>query len=124
MSANTKPTTISDYVNSLLPAARERSNELPACLRRAAPDAEEGLKWGNPAFTQKRVLFAFAAYKDHINFYPTPAVIDFFKDELSDYQTTSSGVQLPLDKPIPSDLIDKLAKYRLKDVLENDARWM
>lgn len=119
-----KPKNISEYIESAAPASRRNLIELIECLRKAAPDAEEGLKWGNPAFTQKRVLFAVAAYKDHINFYPTPAVIDVFKKELSEYKTTSGGIQLPLDKPIPTALIYKMAVYRVKEVVEHDAKWM
>lgn len=123
MSVN-KPTTIDEYIEAASPEAKPRLLELRKCLRTVAPDAEEGLKWGNPAFTQKRVLFAFAAYKNHINSYPTPAVIEAFQNELSDYRTTDAALQLPLDAPIPTKLIDTLARYRLKEVLEHDAKWM
>jgi uncharacterized protein YdhG (YjbR/CyaY superfamily) len=119
-----KPRNISEYISSAPPSARERLVEILECLRKAAPKAEESLKWGNPAFTQKRVLFAFAAYKDHINFYPTPAVVEAFKIELMDFKTTKGGIQLPLDKPIPISLIHKIAIYRLNDVIEKDAKWM
>lgn len=119
-----KPKTISEYIHSAPPAAQERLHELLETLRKAAPDATEGLKWGNPAFTQKRVLFAFAAYKDHINFYPTPVVIEAFKKELASYKVTSGGISLPFDTPIPKTLIHKMAAYRLKEVIEKDAKWM
>lgn len=119
-----KPSTVSDYIENAPAEARERMQELLECLRGVAPDAEEGLKWGNPTFTQKRVLLSFALYKDHINFYPTPAVIEAFKDKLATHKTTSGGVQLPFDKPISKELISKLVRYRLKEVVENDAKWM
>ena len=70
------------------------------------------------------MLFILAAYKNHISFYPTPAVIDAFKKELNLYKLTSGGVQFPFDKPLPLPLIDKMARYRLKEVLEKDAKWM
>lgn len=123
MSVN-KPTTVDQYIDAAPADARVRLVELRECLQKVAPDAEEGLKWGNPAFTQKRVLFAFAAYKNHINFYPTPAVIEAFKSELGEYHTTDAALQLPLDQPMPFELIEKLAQHRLKEVLKNDAKWM
>ena len=119
-----KPKDINEYVNFASSDAKDRLNEILECLRIAAPEAEEGLKWGSPAFTQKRVLFTVAAYKDHLSFYPTPAVLEVFKEDLDGFKTTSGGIQFPLDKPLPLSLIDKIARYRLREVLEKDAKWM
>ena len=60
----------------------------------------------------------FAAYKKHIGFYPTPTGIEKFKKELSAYQGAKGSVQFPLDKPIPYDLISKIATFRVKENLE------
>ena len=55
---------------------------------------------------------------------PTPAALKVFKKELSEYKTGKGSVQFPYDKPLPKNIIKKLAAYRAKDVKENDARWM
>lgn len=119
-----KPTTIAEYIAAAPPAARKNLEDLHACLSAAAPEAEQAIKWGAPAFTRKRILFTFAAYRNHINFYPTPSVVKAFKDRLDGIETTASGISFPHEKPLPLPLIAEIAAYRLRDCLENDARWM
>ena len=94
------------------------------CLRQAAPNAEEGLKWGSPAFSYGTILFIFAAHKNHISLYPTPSAIKTFAKELEGFKTSSSTVQFPLDKPLPLSLIRHIADFRVKSVVEDNATWM
>jgi len=94
------------------------------CLRQAAPDGEEGLKWGSPALSFKTILFIFAAHKNHISLYPTPSAIKAFAKELEGLKTSSSTVQFPLDKPLPVSLIRQIADFRVKAVVEDSATWM
>ena len=63
-------------------------------------------------------------HKTHINFMPTRSTLEHFKQELAGYKTGKDTIQLPFDKPIPKALIKKIAKFRAKDVKENDAKWM
>ena len=93
-------------------------------LREAAPNAEEAIKWGNPALSYGTILFIFAAHKKHISLYPTPAAIKAFAKDLKQYKTSSSTIQFPLDEPLPAKLIRKIADYRVREVVENDAKWM
>ena len=58
-------------------------------------------------------LVHFGAYKNHIGFYPTPAGVDAFKDELANYKGAKGSVQFPIDKPMPLDLITRMVKFRL-----------
>ena len=80
MQAPTKPKTIAEYIDAAPKAARKKLLEMRACLREIAPEAEESLKWGVPAFSSKRILFTFAARKDHIGFYPTPSAVETFSE--------------------------------------------
>lgn len=122
--AKTKPSNVDEYINLAPPYAQEKLRELRALLREVAPDATEQLKWGNPVLIEKRILFSYSAYKKHMNFMPTgPSMIPFM-DELSEFVTGKDTIQLPYDKPIPADLIKRIAEYRIKDVRENDAKWM
>ncbi len=86
-------------------------------IRKAAPDAEETINYQIPTFTLKGNLVHFAAFKEHIGFYPTPTGIDKFKKELSVYEGAKGSVKFPLDQPIPFDLIDKIVKFRVKENL-------
>jgi uncharacterized protein YdhG (YjbR/CyaY superfamily) len=119
-----KPTTLEEYIHVSAENVQERLREMLACLRKAAPEAEESLKWGNPALSYDHILFIFAGFKNHVSLYPTPSVIEVFKDKLTQYKTTGSTIQFPLDKPLPTDLIYEIAGYRVRDCVENDAKWM
>ena len=119
-----KPQTVSEYIATSPKESQKKLRELRACLKAATPKATESLKWGAPAFSYERVLYIYAGFKDHINFYPTPSAIRAFKKELADYKTGKASVQLPLDKPLPLTLIKKIAKFRIKELRDEDAKWM
>lgn len=119
-----KAKTVAEYINAAPPEAQKKLRELRAILKKAAPKATEALKWGQPVFEQDRILFAYAAFKSHLNFVPTkPAMIPFKKD-LVGYATGKDSIQFSYDKPLPTALIKKIAAYRVKDVKETGARWM
>lgn len=119
-----KPTTVDEYIDAAPKEAQEKLRELRAILKKAVPDAVEKLKWGAPVFEDDRILFAYKAFKSHLNFIPTGPALEPFREELSEYKTGKDSFQLPFDKPLPVELIRKIAEYRGKDVRENDARWM
>jgi len=119
-----KPTTVDEYINDAPKAAQEKLHELRSILKEIAPNATESLKWGSPVFEEKRILFAYSVYKSHLNFMPTRTTLELFKEELANYPTGKDTIQFPYDKPLPKELIHKIATYRAMDVRENDARWM
>lgn len=116
--------TIAEYIESAPEQAQEHLRKLYALLKQVAPDATEAIKWGTPVFEERRILFAFSAHKAHINFVPTPAALAHFRDELANHKTGKGTLQIPYDKPFPAALVRKIARYRVKDLCENDARWM
>lgn len=119
-----KPQNIDEYVSQFPLEIQRTLNALLSCLSEVVPKAEKGLKWGVPAFTYRRVLFTVGAFKNHINFYPTPATINTFNKELKPFSTTKSALQLQLNQPLPFKLIREIARHRFRDVVENDAKWM
>ena len=86
-------------------------------VKKAVPKAEEVISYGMPAFKYHGMLAYFAAYKNHIGFYPMPLAIKTFKKELAGYKTSKGTVQFPLDKPIPLGLVSKMVKFRAKENL-------
>jgi uncharacterized protein YdhG (YjbR/CyaY superfamily) len=84
-------------------------------IQQAAPDAKEAIKYGMPTFVLNGNLVHFAAYKNHIGFYPAPSGIDSFIDELAVYRTGKGTIQFPINKPIPFDLISKVVKFRVEE---------
>src|SRR5258706_2431227 len=119
----TNPKTIDDYINGAAVEARKILREMLTCIREAAPGATESLKWSMPAFSYKKILVTFAVFRHHIGFYPTPSAVKAFEKDLSKYTTASSSVQFPLNKPLPLSLITKITKFRVKESLEEDAKW-
>jgi uncharacterized protein YdhG (YjbR/CyaY superfamily) len=120
----TKATTVDEYIDAAPAAAQQKLRELRAILKAVAPNARETIKWGVPAFQEERILFTYAAFTSHLNFMPTQPAMVPFKEELERYATGKDTIQLPYDKPLPKDLIRRIAAHRLKDVNEHDARWM
>jgi uncharacterized protein YdhG (YjbR/CyaY superfamily) len=118
-----RPQTISEYINAAPKDARKKLREMLAAIRASAPGAKESLKWGMPAFTYRRILVTFAAFKDHIGFYPTPSAVSAFAKDLKKFDTAKGSIQFPLDKPLPLSLIRKITAFRVRESLEQDKKW-
>lgn len=119
-----KAKTVTEYIKLAPKESQKKLREIRAILKKVAPKATEAIKWSTPVFEEKRILFAYAAFKTHLNFMPTPSALKPFKKELSKYTTGKSTIQFPYDKPLPKALISKIAAYRAKEVKEKDAKWM
>jgi len=108
--------TIDEYIATYPQNVREILEELRRAIRETAPKAEETTSYGIPTFDLNgKHLVHFAAYKNHVGFYPTSSGIKAFKKELSPYKTSKGTVQFPLNKPIPFDLVRKIVKFRVKE---------
>lgn len=119
----TRPARIREYIEAAPDAARKKLREMLACIREAAPDATEGLKWGMPAFSYERILVTFAAHKSHIGFYPTPSAVKAFAKELAKFNTARGSIQFPLEEPLPLPLIRKITAFRVRESIEKDGKW-
>lgn len=117
----TAPQNIDEYIAGFPPDIQAKLEKIRAAIRKAAPDAEEAIKYMIPTFTLQGNLVHFAAFKNHIGFYPAPKGIEAFKDELAEYEGGKGTIQFPLDKPIPYALIGKIVKFRVQDNLERAA---
>ena len=118
----TAPKDIDEYIAGFPLELQQILQEIRMTIRKAAPDAEEAIKYQIPTFTLKGNLVHFAAFKKHIGFYPTPTGIEQFKDELSVYKGAKGSVQFPLDKPMPFDLISRIVRFRVEENLEAAAK--
>lgn len=112
------PRNIDEYIAGFPKEVQEILEKVRATIRKAAPDAEEAIKYQIPTFTLNGNLVHFAAFKKHIGLYPAPRALEEFKDELSGYKGAKGSVQFPLDQPIPFDLISRIVEYRVKVSLE------
>ena len=109
---------IDKYIAGFPKDVQDILQKIRGIIRKAAPDAEEAIKYQIPTFVLNGNLVHFAAFQKHIGFYPTPSGIDQFKDELSVYKSAKGSVQFPLDAPVPFDLITKIVKFRVKETRE------
>ena len=110
--------TVDQYLSGLPENVRDILEGLKKTIKQVAPQAEEVISYNIPAFKLNGMLVWYAAYKEHIGFYPTSSPIKVFKDELAGYKTSKGAIQFPIDKAIPTTLIKKIVKYRVNENLE------
>ena len=106
------PTTIDEYIAGFPPDVQERLRQMRAVIHAAAPEATEAISYQMPTFRLNGNLVHFAAFKNHIGFYPAPQGIEAFQEELSKYKGAKGSVQFPLSEPIPFDLVTRIVQYR------------
>lgn len=114
----TKPTgvpkTVEEYFARVPEPSRATLEKLRKAIRASLPEGvTEVINYRIPAFRGRRVLVWYAAFTEHVSFFPTAAVIEAFQEELKDYSTSKGTVQFPIGKPIPAPLIKKMVKMRI-----------
>jgi len=119
MTQTKKPSTVDEYVSTFPKDVQDILENLRQTIKESAPKAQEVIRYGIPTFTLNGNLVHFAAFKNHIGFYPTPSAITAFKKELSGYKQAKGSVQFPMDKPIPCGLVKKIVRYRVRENLED-----
>jgi len=110
---HTQAKDIDEYIAGFPKDVQKKLKDMRAVIKKAAPKAEESIKYAMPTFVLNGNLVHFAAFKNHIGFYPAPMGIEAFKKELSKYKTSKGAVQFPLDEPLPLTVISKIVKYRV-----------
>ncbi len=90
-------------------------NQLREIIKASAPNAIETISYNIPTFKQNKNLVYYAAYKQHIGFYPSAKPLIVFKEELTKYKTSKGAIQFPIDKALPKALIKKIVKYRVAE---------
>lgn len=114
-----KSKTIDEYLAALSDDKRAALENLRKTIRAAAPEAEECISYQLPAFRQNGMLVAFGATAKHCAFYlMSSTIVETFKDELMDYDTSKGTIRFQADKPLPVALVRKLVKAR---IAENEA---
>jgi uncharacterized protein YdhG (YjbR/CyaY superfamily) len=108
---------LDEYIMTFSKAVQEKLQAMRKTIHAAAPGAEEKISYQMPTFYLKGNLVHFAAFKNHIGFYPVPSGILAFKKELSTYATSKGGVRFPLDRPLPLQLVARIVKYRVAENL-------
>jgi uncharacterized protein YdhG (YjbR/CyaY superfamily) len=114
----TKFKTVNDYFSSFPASTKSMLRKMRSTIKEVVPKAEEVVSYNMPAFKQNGILVWYAAYRQHIGLYPTPAAIETFAHELRQYKTSKGAIQFPIDKPIPTSLVKKIVRFRVKQDFE------
>jgi uncharacterized protein YdhG (YjbR/CyaY superfamily) len=109
--------TIDEYIETFPEDVQSILEKMRQTIRKAVPEAEEAISYQIPTFKLNGNLVHFAAFKNHIGFYPTSTGTEAFKKELSLYKGSKGSVQFPIEKPIPYDLVKKIVVFRRKENL-------
>lgn len=113
-----KPLNISHYIASFPEETRELLEMVRTTVHAAAPEATEKISYAMPTFFLNGNLVHFAAYQNHIGFYPGASGIANFQDKISGYKNSKGAVQFPIGKPVPFDLITEIVKFRVNENLQ------
>jgi uncharacterized protein YdhG (YjbR/CyaY superfamily) len=112
------PNSIDEYISMFPENVQGILEKIRVTIKKAAPEASETISYQMPTFRLHGNLVHFAAFKDHIGFYPAPSGIEAFKEELSPYKGGKGSVQFPVNGKIPYSLITKIVKFRVMETRE------
>lgn len=109
---------IDEYIATFPEDIQKILQEIRATVQAAAPDAKEKISYQMPTFDLKGNLVHFAAFKNHIGFYPTPSGTEAFREEIARYQGAKDSIRFPLNEPMPLDLIRRIVEFRVAENLK------
>ncbi len=113
------PRDVELYIKGFPAEVQRQLRKVRSVIRRTAPEAQEIISYGMPAYLLYGVgLLSFAAWKKHIAIYPAPTGSARFNKQLLPYRGAKSTLRFPLDDPIPADLIGQVVRLRVKDALK------
>jgi uncharacterized protein YdhG (YjbR/CyaY superfamily) len=113
-------TVVDEYLQKLPSAEQVALERIRTIVLTMAPDAEESISYGMPAFKyQGRPLVYFSSFKDHLSLFPTSGPTESLKNELQDFKVSKGTIQFTLDKQLPESLIRKIIQHRLTDITKN-----
>lgn len=111
------PTTIDEYIEQFEPNLQAILQKIRKTIQKLAPNAKEVISYRMPAFKQSGILVYFAAWKNHIGFYPPVSGDEVLEKLVARYANEKGNLLFPLDQPIPYDLITRIVKLRVKQDL-------
>ena len=108
------PETVDQYIAAFPADVKTRMQQIRKTIKAAAPKADELISYQMPGYKYFGMLVYFAAFKNHIGFYPgAGGILEFYK-KLSSFKSAKGSVQFPHDRPIPYDIIGKIVRFRVK----------
>ncbi|SDB81143.1 ribonuclease Z [Raineyella antarctica] len=103
---------VDEYLAQFEDEQRTRLMEMRAIVRAAAPRARETGSSRMPTLQLKdRDLVQYAAFGQHLAFYPGRETLAAFEDDLAGWKHSGSSVQFPLDQPLPAELVTAMTRH-------------
>jgi uncharacterized protein YdhG (YjbR/CyaY superfamily) len=111
---------VDDYIAAQPEPAQRVLKRVRSIVRKAVPLAEELISYKIPTYKlHGSPVIYFAGWKQHYSLYPaTGRLVAAFKDELAPYEVSNGTIRFPLSAPVPVKLIERIAKFRSKEVAE------
>jgi uncharacterized protein YdhG (YjbR/CyaY superfamily) len=113
---------VDEYIAAQPQTVQSLLQRIRSAVALAAPDATEKISYQMPTFYLNGNLVHFAAFKNHIGFYPTASGVKAFEQELSGYKYAKGSIQFPTDRPLPLTLIRKIVKFRVEENVKKRAK--
>lgn len=117
-----KPENVDQYIADFPADIQQKLKEMRACIKKAAPNAEEGISYGMPAYKQNGVLVYFGGFTKHVSLFPTGKGVAAFVDKLQGYTISKGTIQFPLDSPLPVKLISEIVAFRVEENLQKQKK--
>ena len=105
------PQTIAEYIWEQPEEVQPVLRQLQETIHAAIPNAKEKISWSRPTFWKGCNLIQFAASQQHIGLYPGPEAVEAFADRLASFPTSKGTIRLPLNQPMPLELIADIARW-------------
>ena len=115
------PTSIDAYIGRFSPDVQTILQRIRSTVCKAAPDATESISYAIPCFKLEGALVYFAAFKEHIGFYPPVRHDPALVKAAAKYAGEKGNLRFPLDRPIPYELIERIVKLRVRQNLAHKA---
>jgi uncharacterized protein YdhG (YjbR/CyaY superfamily) len=116
------PAAVAAYIDAAGEPARSRLRALADVVRAEAPDAIERIAYGLATWHQRENLIHLGAFARHVGVYPGPAAIVEFAEDLAAFKTSKGTIQVPHDVPLPTELVRRLTRWRLEQVVMKHVR--
>lgn len=112
------PTSTDEYLATLPRDQRGALEELRTAIRAAAPDAQESISSGVPAFRYRgKYLVSLGAAKRHVAMYVMRgSALEALGDDLEAYETSSTVIRFAPDEPLPASLVKKIVEVRIGEI--------
>ncbi|WP_276360333.1 DUF1801 domain-containing protein [Daejeonella sp. H1SJ63] len=111
------PLNIDQYIALYPDNVQKILQKIRMVISETAPEAQETISYQIPTFKLNGNLVHFAAFKNHIGFYPGSGAIEVFRDQLSAYPVSKGTVRFPVSDELPYDLIREITSFRANENL-------